>query len=134
MLLNNKIKYGIKVLFFFTETGENILYTAKEIAKRLNIPKEFISKIMQSLAHEGILNSKKGKGGGFYLAVNPSELSFERVFRVLGYDENISDCIFEMKDTCKRNICPFCNNWKTFLKEFNEALRNYSISGNEVSK
>ncbi|AFN74340.1 BadM/Rrf2 family transcriptional regulator [Melioribacter roseus P3M-2] len=134
MLLNSKIRYGIKALFFLTEAGENVMFTAAEISERLNVPKEFISKIMQSLTYEGILSSKKGKGGGFFLAVNPSELSFERVFKVLGYDENISECIFDMKDACKRNTCPFCNDWKSFLLEFNETLRNYSIKGNEINK
>ncbi|MGK9369097.1 RrF2 family transcriptional regulator [Melioribacter sp. Ez-97] len=133
MLLNSKIRYGIRVLFYLMEIGRDEVFTAAEISRQLRLPKEFISKIMQILSYEGILNSKKGKGGGFYLAADPSDVSFEKVFKALGYDEHISECIFDMKESCNRNSCPFCTEWKSFIADFNNTIKNYSITGERIT-
>ena len=47
---------------------------AEEIANKLSIPKEFVSKILQSLTESGIVNSRKGKSGGFAIAKDPKRI------------------------------------------------------------
>jgi len=129
MFISNKIKYGMKALLYLTRLSENKVVSAARLSKELEIPKEFISKIMQSLVYQGILKSKKGKGGGFYLALPPDEIKYEIVFRVLGYKEKNNECLFDMSHLCERKICPFCDNWKEFIENFNYAIKSYSITG-----
>lgn len=130
MFLNSKIKYGVKALLYFSKLNRNEIISAAKIAAELSVPKEFISKIMQSLVYKGILKSKKGKGGGFYLAVSPDKIKYENVFRILGYNENYSSCLFDMAQLCENKSCPFCESWKEFIDRFNNTLKSYSLSGN----
>lgn len=132
MFINKKIKYGMKALLYLTKFSEREAVSASKLSKELDVPKEFISKIMQSLVHHGILKSKKGKGGGFYLAVPPDEVKYEIVFRILGYKEANNECLFDMHYMCDRRICPFCENWKEFIHNFSSSLKSYAISGKRL--
>lgn len=55
----------------------------KEIAEREHIPAKFLEQILLTLKNAGLLRSKMGIGGGYYLAKPPSEISLGQIIRVL---------------------------------------------------
>jgi Rrf2 family protein len=55
----------------------------KDIAARQQIPAKFLEQILLSLKNAGLLNSKMGVGGGYYLAKNPAEITLGHIIRVL---------------------------------------------------
>lgn len=81
------------------------------ISEKANIPKKFLEVILLELRHAGIVDSKKGKGGGYFLAIPPSQISLAKVFRTiegpiapmgcvsLNFYEKCSDCESEL--TCR---------------------------------
>lgn len=54
-----------------------------ELAKRGNIPLKFLEAILLELKNNGILESKKGKGGGYTLARKAEEIHLGEVIRIL---------------------------------------------------
>jgi len=54
-----------------------------EIARREVIPQKFLELILLELKNQGILQSKKGKGGGYFLGRPPQQVSIGHVIRVL---------------------------------------------------
>lgn len=54
-----------------------------EIAKHENISQKFLESILLTLRKTGILGSKKGKGGGYYLIKDPKDIPMTTVMRVL---------------------------------------------------
>lgn len=54
-----------------------------EISKSQNIPYKFLERILSDLKKEGMLGSKKGKGGGYYLLQQPKEIEMTKVIRLL---------------------------------------------------
>jgi len=54
-----------------------------ELAERDRIPKKFLESILLQLKNAGILGSRKGKGGGYFLAREPSQITMGRAVRVL---------------------------------------------------
>jgi len=54
-----------------------------ELAKRGNMPQKFLEAILLELKNRGILNSKKGKGGGYFLARAAEDIPFGGVIRAL---------------------------------------------------
>jgi len=82
-MLSHKTKYALKALFVMSEDyGRGPLLIA-EIAGRGNIPKRFLELILLELKNQGILRSKKGKGGGYVLSKPPDEISVGHVVRML---------------------------------------------------
>lgn len=55
----------------------------KEIAERQHIPAKFLEQILLSLKNAGMLNSKMGVGGGYYLARGTDEITMGQIIRVL---------------------------------------------------
>lgn len=55
----------------------------KEIAEREHIPAKFLEQILLTLKNAGLLRSKMGIGGGYYLAKPPSEINLGQIIRVL---------------------------------------------------
>lgn len=65
-----------------SDTDSPVTLQAEEIAKALDIPRNYLSKILHTLSREGILSSTRGPRGGFRLAAPASELPLSRIVRV----------------------------------------------------
>jgi Rrf2 family protein len=68
VIFSKKCEYGLQAVLYLAAQHSGEVLPADEIARKLNIPKEFVSKILQSLTESGIIDSRKGKSGGFFLA------------------------------------------------------------------
>jgi Rrf2 family protein len=82
-MLTNKGKYGLKAMIHLAgqEPGKPALVS--DIAAKNNIPKKFLDAILLDLRNAGLLNSKKGKGGGYALAKSPHKIMIGQIIRVL---------------------------------------------------
>jgi len=112
-MLSKKTKYGLKALTFLARQETNKPVQIAEIARCENISQKFLESILLSLRKQGILGSKKGKGGGYYLLKDSSEILMTEVIRVLegpiamvpcvslNFYEKCDDCPDE--DTCSVN-------------------------------
>lgn len=82
-MLSKKTKYGIKALVYLAkQLGKKPIQTG-EIAGSENISKKFLESILLDLRKSGYLGAKKGKGGGYYLIKDPSEIPMTAVIRIL---------------------------------------------------
>jgi Rrf2 family protein len=82
-VLSKKSKYGLKALLVLgRETGRGPVLVS-DIAQREAIPQKFLEAILLELKRHGIVESKKGKGGGYFLRRRPADITFGEVIRVL---------------------------------------------------
>jgi Rrf2 family protein len=82
-MLSNKTKYALKALQVLAKEYGQGPVLISEIARRESIPAKFLELILLDLKNQGILQSKKGKGGGYFLARPPRTISVGRVVRIL---------------------------------------------------
>lgn len=109
---NKKTKYALKALSYIGKvypSEKRIL--AKEIAAKHKISVKFLEAILLELRNAGILGSRKGKGGGYYLLRPPEETPLSKVIRItdgpismltctsLFFYERCADC--EEENVCK---------------------------------
>jgi Rrf2 family protein len=82
-MLTKKGKYGLKAMVHLAgrPPGEPALVT--EIATTNAIPKKFLDTILGELRNAGLVNSKKGKGGGYTLARSAQEIRVGHIIRIL---------------------------------------------------
>jgi Rrf2 family protein len=84
MRLSKRGEYGLRAMIdLATWETESGLIQIKEIAKREHIPSKFLEQILLSLKNAGLLQSKMGVGGGYYLARPAGEISLGHIVRVL---------------------------------------------------
>lgn len=82
-MLSKKTKYGIKALAYIAKQPDRTPVQTAEIAQSENISLKFLESILLILRKSGFLGSRKGKGGGYYLIKEPSEIHMTQVIRVL---------------------------------------------------
>ncbi|SEQ00815.1 transcriptional regulator, BadM/Rrf2 family [Hyunsoonleella jejuensis] len=103
-MLSKKTKYGLKALAFIARSGDDVPVQVSAIAKNEQIPQKFLESILLTLRKAGVLGSKKGKHGGYYLRNEPSEIKMTDVMRVLEGPIAMVPCVslnyYEKCDDC----------------------------------
>lgn len=82
-MLTAKGKYGLKALVHLAQLPPGQLVLVAAVAEANNIPKKFLDAILGDLRNAGIVQSRKGKGGGYRLARAPEEIKVGSIVRVL---------------------------------------------------
>ena len=82
-MLSRKTKYGLKALLALAlEEGRGPVLVS-HLARREALPKKFLEAILLELKRHGVVQSKKGKGGGYFLGRSSADITFGEVIRVL---------------------------------------------------
>ncbi len=81
-MISKKAKYAIHALVKLARDREKGPILISEISKEGHIPQKFLEAILLDLKRAGVLNSKKGKGGGYYLIKKPEEVNMADVLRL----------------------------------------------------
>ena len=82
-MLSRKSKYGLKALLTLAKEQGRGPVLVKDLAERDAIPKKFLEAILLEMKHHGLVHSRKGKGGGYFLGRKPEAVTFGEVIRVL---------------------------------------------------
>lgn len=82
-MLSRKSKYGLKALLVLGHEAGRGPVLVSDIADREAIPKKFLEAILLELKRHGIVESRKGRGGGYFLRRRPADITFGEVIRVL---------------------------------------------------
>jgi Rrf2 family protein len=80
-MLSKKCKYAIHALVHMGKKPED-KFLIKNISEACNIPKKFLEAILLDLKRAGILGSKQGKGGGYFLRRETTEVNLAEVVRL----------------------------------------------------
>ncbi len=82
-MLSKKTQYGLKAVFYLAKHYEAGPILITDLVKAEQMPQKFLEAILLELKKQGILQSKKGKGGGYALAKSPQDVTLGEIIRVL---------------------------------------------------
>jgi len=82
-MLSSKAKYGLKAMVYLARHGEEGPVLIADIAAKEQISKKFLDAILLALKNKGLLISKKGRGGGYALALPATKIRIGDLVRVL---------------------------------------------------
>ena len=103
-MLSKKTKYGLKALTYIANKNCESPVLISEIAASENISRKFLESILLTLRKNGLLGSKKGKGGGYYLIKEPRDISMASIIRCLEGPIAMLPCVslnfYEKCDDC----------------------------------
>jgi Rrf2 family protein len=81
-MLSKKAKYAIKALLALADGRRDEPVRIADLALREHIPAKFLEAILLGLKNQGILQSRKGKGGGYLLARDPATIYLGQIVRM----------------------------------------------------
>ena len=82
-MLSKKAKYALKALLYLTKNADKGLILISDISERERIPRKFLEAILVDLKTQGLLQSTRGKNGGYALVKDPSLISVGNVIRMI---------------------------------------------------
>ena len=86
MALTKKSSYGLIAALELAANVSQSPLSARTIAAKYALPVPFVEKILHRLKVAGVVEARKGRGGGYSLAVNPARTSVLRVLEALDGD------------------------------------------------
>ena len=104
MKLSKRGEYGLKAIIDLASQDEpTAVSQIKDIAARQQIPVKFLEQILLTLKNAGLLHSRAGVGGGYYLAKAPAEITLGQVVRTLDGPLAPISCVSQM--AYERCVC-----------------------------
>ncbi|UOE37112.1 MULTISPECIES: Rrf2 family transcriptional regulator [Chryseobacterium] len=108
-MLSKKSQYAFKALSYLVEKRNEGPVLISEIAENKKIPLKFLENILLQLKKAEILDSKKGKGGGYFFRENPGEVNLAKIIRLVNGPIALLPCVslnfYEKCENCTEDHC-----------------------------
>lgn len=109
VMLSKKSQYAFKALSYLVEKRNEGPVLISEIAEHKKIPLKFLENILLQLKKSDVLDSKKGKGGGYFLKDLPEKVTLSKIIRLVNGPIAMLPCVslnfYEKCDDCNEDHC-----------------------------
>ena len=131
-MISNKCKYAIRALLYIARQSEqDRAVMTSEIAEAQKIPRKFLEGILRDLRNNRILDSKRGKDGGFRLLRNPEEVSMTEIMRIMDGPIAMLPCVslnyYRSCDECEEARCQVKGLFEQVRDRTLEVLNNATL-------
>lgn len=127
VIFSKKCEYGLQAVLYLSTLEKNTMASALEISKILSIPKEFVSKILQNLTFHGIVASKKGNSGGFFLEKTADKIKLIDIVKAIDGLSLFDNCVLGFPHCSPDNPCPVHNKWGKLREEAYTMLSSENL-------
>ncbi len=111
-MLSNTAEYALRAMIYLGEREGGERVRVEEISDALDVPRNYLSKILHALVKEGVLRSVRGPRGGFELAVPAATVSLYDVVQPFQDIEARQTCLLGRKECSDRNPCSVHHRWR----------------------
>lgn len=126
MKLTKMGEYAILGLIYMSNQEKDVIL-AKEVAEKLGLPQKFLAKIFQMLAKSDILNSYKGKGGGFSINRPSENITLGEIIETIQGPSLIMPCAAKESNCSRYQLCPLENIFKTAQKQLDDYFNSITL-------
>jgi len=119
--------YGILLMTHLAQASGRRL-TAADLAERTHVPLPTVSKILQMLLHQGLLESLRGANGGYRLARAADAITVRDIIRALEGPIALTECNLESCSCEQEPYCTIRGNWRRLNEAVLTALGTVSLA------
>jgi Rrf2 family protein len=127
-VLSQTAEYALRAVFYLAERPEQGPVRVNDIAEALDVPQNYLSKILHVLARSGVLSSLRGPHGGFNLAAAPGEL---RLIDVVSHFDELTlgrRCVLGRPRCSDANPCGAHERWKPVAARIAAFFRDTTVA------
>ena len=129
MLISTKGRYALRVMIDLAEHRSEEFISLREIAVRQEISEKYLESIIRMLVKAKVVDSLRGKGGGYRLKKAPEEYSVHSILRLT--EESLAPvaCLEEHADACPRATrCKTLPLWQGLDRAIRDYLQSVTIA------
>jgi len=127
-MLSQTAEYALRAVLYVAEHAAGRPVRVAEMAGALQIPRNYLSKILHQLARIGVLVSLRGKAGGFQLGVRPDRLTLSAVVTPFDRIEERRRCLLGRPQCTDRTACAVHSRWKDVADQVAEFFRDTTVA------
>ncbi|TAL67057.1 MAG: Rrf2 family transcriptional regulator [Bacteroidetes bacterium] len=127
-LLSKSCLYGLRTAIYCAHQSGNGYIPISEIAKELEIPADFLTKILQKLTRKKIMSSLRGVKGGIKLGKSSEKISLYDIVQAIDGETIFRKCFLDLEGCGEETPCPFHESWKSYRTDLGNMLKNTSLS------
>ena len=129
MLISTKGRYALRVMIDLAEHQTDDFISLRGIAQRQEISEKYLESIIRMLVKARVLESLRGKGGGYKLKKAPEQYTVGSILRLTEESLAPVSCLEEGSDACpKAEKCRTLSLWQGLDKVINEYLEGVTIA------
>lgn len=128
MFLSKSCLYGIRAAIYIASVKGDQFLSIREISDKLDISFHFLTKILQKLSQDGIMNSYRGPKGGIMLAKSSDSISLFDLVKSIDGDDIFKECFLGLPDCGNSLPCPLHDQWATIRENMAKVLTNTKLS------
>ena len=127
-MITQTVKYALQILGYLHSRGKERV-RGDEIARATGIPANYLSKILNQLRKAGIVDSRKGWGGGFMLRREALRRPITDIVTVFEgrSARRAQECVFGLSRCDATDPCPLHPFWESIRGTYDDMLRKTSI-------
>lgn len=124
--MTRQADYAIVLLTCVAARPEGL--AARDLAAKVHLPLPMVSKILKTLAREGLLVSQRGAHGGYRLARSAQEISVAEIVTAIEGPIGITECTTESLTSCDiAAMCSVKSNWQKINQVVRHALDQVTL-------
>lgn len=128
VIFSRACEYALRGLVCMAGHPDKRNWTIPEIAKQSSSPAPFLAKTFQLLVKGRVLNSSKGRQGGFSFARRANDIYLIDIVNIIDGTRLTHDCALGLPDCNDDNPCPFHVHWRRIRTPIIEALSEESLA------
>jgi Rrf2 family transcriptional regulator, iron-sulfur cluster assembly transcription factor len=124
MKVSTRGDYAARALLSLALHGSDRPTSVKEIAERTNLPQPYLEQILLAVKGAGLVRSKRGVGGGYVLAREPSRITLAEILTAV---DGPMTTLMEEHDHCEGH-CMLQEVWVGVSDEMRKILDGYTLA------
>jgi Rrf2 family protein len=127
LCLSQTTGYAIKALGCLTNPGARSCFIA-DVARTTRVPRPYLAKIINLLARQGLVISKRGYRGGIALARPPAGISLLEVVEAVEGKDWLGPCLLAIEECAQGHDCPTHAFWKEIREQIRAKLHTTTLA------
>lgn len=127
MIFSRTNQYAIQALIYLATQPSGQLLLRRDIARKLGVPPAYLAKVLQDLSREQLLDSFRGRDGGFSLRSGVAERNLLDILLMMNGPRVDRECLLGLKVCADETACPVHLKWKPVKQEMLDCLGNVTL-------
>ena len=128
MQLTRAADYAIRVMIYLASSASDGRVSLPVLAQVTGAPESFLSKVMQSLTHAGMVSSRRGQTGGFQISPRGGTASMRDVIEAIDGPIYLNVCLMSGRSCRRKSSCPAHLVWERAQRAMLDVLSRATVA------
>jgi Rrf2 family transcriptional regulator, iron-sulfur cluster assembly transcription factor len=127
MIFSRSSQYAIQALVLLATRPAGSYVMCREMAGALGLPLPYLSKLMLQFARAGVVESSRGRLGGYRLGRSPRDLNLREILVIIGGERAMTECLLGFKECSDETACAMHCQWRPVKQVLFQLLEEQSV-------